>query len=103
MSARRLDVRLTSRARRDYDNILLLSRRTWGAEQQATYRAALSQAFQELVAYPLLGRSREELFPGCRSLHAGQHVLYYTVRATEIVIVRILHVRQDAAGQVSEP
>ena len=103
MSARNLPVRLTAEARRDYNDALLFTRRTWGASQKAAYRTALTRVLRELAAYPLLGRSRDELFPGCRNLNVEQHVIYYRTREREIVVIRILHVRREPAGEVREP
>jgi toxin ParE1/3/4 len=53
--------------------------------------------------YPLVGQARDNLFPGCRSVQAEQHVIYYYQSETEIVVVRILHGRQDASTAVNDP
>ena len=104
MSARRPAVRLTSEASRDYEDILLSTMRAWGVEQKATYRAALTGALRRLRQHPGLGQPQDDLFPGCRSVQVEQHVIYYhQPRATEIIVVRILHRRQDASVAVREP
>ena len=104
MSARRSAVELKPQAERDYENILLYTERTWGEEQSATYQASIAQALSALRDHPQAGRPRDDLFPGCRSIRAEQHVIYFhQPRAGEIKVLRILHHRQDASAGVVEP
>jgi toxin ParE1/3/4 len=104
MSARRSAIQLTPQADRDYENILLYTERTWGEEQSATYQAAIAQALSALRDHPRVGRSRDDLFPGCRSIHVEQHVVYFhQPRPGEIEVLRILHHRQDASAAAQEP
>jgi toxin ParE1/3/4 len=103
MSARKPRLVLTPRARNDLRDILRYTARTWGSERRDAYRAALMRRLHELTDYPELGGAREELFPGCRGLRVEQHVAYYRSTATEIVVSRILHVRQEAIGAVPDP
>lgn len=42
-----------------------------------------------------MGSLREDLFPGCRCLPVGEHLLFYRVSDVEITISRVLHRRQD--------
>ena len=63
-----------------------------------------TEAFMMLREHPHAGRPRDDLFPGCRSVQVEQHVIYYhQPNATEIVVRRILHHRQDASAAVQEP
>ena len=103
MSAHRSSLRLTRAADRDLLDILLYTRRNWGQAQEATYRSAITQALRTLRAFPESGQPRDDLFPGCRSIHVGQHVIYYhQPDPTTIVVQRILHSRQDASAAVKE-
>ena len=52
--------------------------------------------------FPDLGRERDDLFPGCRALRIESHVVYYRVTTTEIVVSRVLQVRQDATATVTQ-
>jgi len=45
--------------------------------------------------YPLVGRSRDEVRPGLRSLAADPHVVFYRVADDRPGIIRILDGRQD--------
>ncbi|MEA2524608.1 MAG: toxin ParE1/3/4 [Thermomicrobiales bacterium] len=53
-----------------------------------------------LLDYPELGKPRDDLFPGCRNLLVERHIIFYRVTDDEIVVSRLLHVRQDATGNV---
>ena len=104
MSAHKLDVRLSRAADRDVANMSLYTRRAWGEKQQLAYEAAIDQALDMLSQHPQAGRSRDDLFPGCRSIQVEHHVIYYhRPDATEIVVRRILHHRQDASAAVEAP
>jgi toxin ParE1/3/4 len=104
MSARKLAIRLSREADRDVLDILLYTRRAWGTKQQAAYETVMIQALVLLSRHPQAGRSRDDLFPGCRSIQAEQHLIYFhQPRAGEIEVLRILHHRQDASAAVQEP
>ncbi len=87
-------------ARRDGRNALRRSGRQWGQEQRRRYRQVIDRAFETLLANPALGRRRDDYFPGCRTLPVGQHLICYRVDATEILIVRVIHARQDVTNVV---
>ena len=48
-----------------------------------------------LSQLPLMGRTREELAPGLRSVVVEPYVLFYRVTATAVEILRILHGSRD--------
>ena len=104
MSVPERDVRFTPAARRDLRNIALYTRRIWGIERQASYRAALERAFKLISEHPQLGRPRDDFFSGCRGLRVEQHVIYFhQPRPDEIEVLRILHQRQDTSAVVKDP
>ena len=98
MSPRSRSIRFTPQARRDLHQILLYSRRTWGAQQKARYQAAIDHSLDLLVEYPMLGEACEDLFPGGRRHPVEQHIIFYRIQDGRIVVVGILHARQDTAG-----
>ncbi len=51
--------------------------------------------FRLLAEQPMLGRGREELAPGLRSLPLGRYVIFYEVIPDGIAIVRVLHGARD--------
>jgi toxin ParE1/3/4 len=50
---------------------------------------------QLLAAHPLLGRARDELVPGLRSLPFGRYVIFYRALDDGVEIVRVLHGARD--------
>jgi toxin ParE1/3/4 len=100
MSARRRQLVIRPDAREDLRQILIYTQERWGAEQRRRYRALMYQAMRSLLDYPERGRTREEYFPDCRGLPAEHHIIFYRLTDDEVVIVRILHGNQDAAGKV---
>ncbi|MGI8475613.1 MAG: type II toxin-antitoxin system RelE/ParE family toxin [Thermomicrobiales bacterium] len=98
MSGRKPAVRLTGNAGRDVATILFHTRRTWGEERRAAYRASIFSAFDHLRDHPHIGLRRDDLLPGCRSLPVEQHVIYYHLSETssdELEVLRVLHARQN--------
>jgi toxin ParE1/3/4 len=51
--------------------------------------------FKNLTRFPFIGRERSSLAPGLRCLVVGIHLIFYTVQADEIAIVRIIDGRMD--------
>jgi toxin ParE1/3/4 len=104
MSARRPDIRLTSGADRDVAQIALHTESIWSQEQSFNYAAAITQTFAMLRDHPQLGRQREDIFPGCRSVQVEHHIVYYHQPHEDVIsIVRVLHRRQDATTLVRDP
>jgi toxin ParE1/3/4 len=102
MSARRARVTLASEAWDDYHQLLLYTLQQWGEEQLVEYEAAFNEAFTSLGEYPAIGRARDDLRPGCRSLLVGRHVIFYVVQRQSVRIIRILHSRMDARRALVE-
>ncbi|MEA3332344.1 MAG: type II toxin-antitoxin system RelE/ParE family toxin [Pseudomonadota bacterium] len=48
-----------------------------------------------LCSSPSLGRSRDELFPGIRSLPFKRYIIYYRVTEVDVEIVRLLSGYRD--------
>ena len=48
-----------------------------------------------LASQPLMGRSRDELAPGVRSLPFGRYVIFYLPLHDGIDVVRVLHSARD--------
>jgi toxin ParE1/3/4 len=95
MSAPKVRLIISPRARRDYESILLYTLREWGEDQEAIYAAALDRAFVALRDYPQLGRVRDDLRPGYRAYLVEQHVVYYRLTDSAIIVMRILHGRAN--------
>jgi toxin ParE1/3/4 len=92
-SSRRLE--FTARADDDLRLLLANSLTIWGEERRDTYADRLTTAMHELLVHPHLGRARDDLSPGLRSLRAEAHMIYYFADERTVTIVRLLHSRMD--------
>jgi toxin ParE1/3/4 len=99
-STRKLD--LTARAEDDLRLLLANSLTIWGEERRDTYAEHLTTAMHELLVHPHLGRARDDLSPGLRSLRAESHMIYYMADERTITIVRLLHARMDPSMHVQD-
>jgi len=63
---------------------------------------AIDRGVGTLREYPFLGRPRDEIAPGLRSLLVHPHSILYRVRETTIEITRILHERRDFAAALAD-
>jgi toxin ParE1/3/4 len=99
--------RKTRRADEDLKEIYRYTRRTWGRAQAERYIRRLEQRFTALASNPLAGIAREDLQPeGLRSFVHGSHVIFYQPQPYGVLIVRVLHGRQDVRtylGSGEEP
>ena len=100
MSAHSRRLVISARARADLSDILLYTERRWGRQQMRAYNRALTDAFAELQRFPHLGRPRPDFGQSYRSFTVRQHAIIYEITETEITVMRLLHVRRDAEGQV---
>lgn len=99
MSSHNREVILSAEAQDDLEDIQLHGLRTWGQAQTNAYEVELDRALEHLARFPHLGRARDEVFPGCRSLVVRQHVVFYSVAAASVTVVRIVHARQPFPSQ----
>ena len=53
----------------------------------------IDAGLQELISNPKLGKSRDYVREGYRSVQINRHVIFYRVQESEIFIVRVLHER----------
>lgn len=59
----------------------------------------LDQTLRQLATQPRMGRARDELAPGLRSLPFGRYVVFYEALDDGIDIVRVLHAARDVDAQ----
>jgi toxin ParE1/3/4 len=62
----------------------------------------LRDRVSELIHFPELGRARDEIHPGLRSLLARNHLLFYRLEDQEVQVLRILHGSMDLPKQTLE-
>jgi toxin ParE1/3/4 len=90
-----LEIVKRPRAREDLKGIWRYSLKEWGAAQADKYLAELDAGIAQLRENPRLGKPRDDLRPGYRSLQVNEHMLYYVLTPSTIRIVRVLHARMD--------
>jgi toxin ParE1/3/4 len=90
-----LDVVTRPKARQDLKDIWLYSCKQWNEAQADEYLSALDTGIAKLRTNPSLGRTREDVRSGYRSLRIKAHIVYYQVAPPVIRIVRVLHARMD--------
>lgn len=92
------DLRLTPAARRDLELIREYGTAEFGAEVARQHLQGFARCFALLRRYPLAGEARPEFDLAIRSLSHRPHRLLYQVDGNRVLIVRILHYRQDVHG-----
>ena len=85
-------------AERDLFEIWRFGHERWGEERADRYLDQLEAVLKLLIDHPALGRSRDELQDGYRSLPVGQHVAFYALRGDGVHVVRVLHGSVDPSG-----
>ncbi|MEO2088711.1 MAG: type II toxin-antitoxin system RelE/ParE family toxin [Gemmataceae bacterium] len=87
-------VRRTDLARDEIADALdYLEERSAVAAERLT--AMIEEKCRLLATNPFMGRARDELRPGHRSVVVGDYLLFYRVTDFEVIVVRFLHGRRD--------
>ena len=83
----------SQRAKDDLKDIYFYSLKKWGDDKAVEYLMQIDAGLQKLISNPKLGKSREYIRQGYRSIQINRHVAYYRVHGDEINIIRVLHER----------
>lgn len=87
--------RTTTEADRELIEIYVFGAERFGVQQSEQYLDGLFQTFDLLAENPYLARERRELNPPMRLHPYGAHMIVYAITGDDILIVRVLHGRQD--------
>lgn len=87
--------RTTERADDDIIGIYVHGVREFGARQAEKYHAGIAEAFRLLADNPFIVRERQEFRPPVRLYFYEAHVIVYQIMSDHILIIRVLHGRQD--------
>ncbi|WHO73718.1 type II toxin-antitoxin system RelE/ParE family toxin [Rhizobium sp. BT03] len=81
----------------DYDivDIYVLGANQFGLPQSERYVDDLFRAFELLADNPQMARERRELNPPIRLHPHHAHMIAYVIREEDILIVRVLHGREN--------
>jgi toxin ParE1/3/4 len=92
-------IRVSPEARSDLESIWLYIARESGSTDIATrVTDSIAQRFWLLTRHSHLGRRRDDLRPGLRSLTAGDYVIIYRIEKDTVVILHIFHGSRDISG-----
>jgi plasmid stabilization system protein ParE len=83
MPARDLELLFCDVAPEDFNNLILYSIVIWGDRTASDYADRVNAALHDLLVHTHIGRKRDDLFSGCRSLLIEKHVIYYESRVTQ--------------------
>lgn len=86
---------LSDKADADLAEIYEYSILNFGLSTAREYYTGLMKTFDMLSDNPKLGRNRDDLRKGVRSLVHQQHVIFYRVDKNRLFILRVLHVSRD--------
>ncbi len=87
-------VRRADQAQADIsDSLVYLAE--WSTAAAVRLSDQLEAKCRLLSTNPFVGRAREEIAPGLRSVAVGIYVLLYTVTDAEVIVVRFIHGSRD--------
>jgi len=74
----------------------------WSIAQKRRYLDMVQSALRRLRSTPSIGRSRDDLKVGYRSVIAGQHVVVYRIGVHVVEVVSIVHGSMDIVDQLPD-
>lgn len=86
---------LSKPADQDLEHIFDYTEEEFGIDQALNYLNDLEILFDQLVINPELGRERNKIKPGLRSIPKTSHVIFYRIMPNNIRIIRVLHGSRD--------
>ncbi len=89
--------KLSEAAYRDLESIWRYTFENWSGEQADRYVRLLMDEIRHIGLNPSIGRLRDHIRSGYRSVKAGRHVIFYVTKrdSGEIENIRMLHERMD--------
>lgn len=82
-------------AKDDLKAIYQFSVLQWGLAKAELYLEQIKYNVNLLLEHPFMGLERTDLLNGIRSLAVERHIIFYRIVENQIMIVRVLHSRQD--------
>jgi len=89
------EIVIRPRARDDLIGIWRYSFDEWGEAQADKYLAEIEAGINQLQNHPHLGKDRDDVRAGYRSLRVNRHIVYYVPTPSVIRVVRVLHAQMD--------
>jgi toxin ParE1/3/4 len=73
-----------------------------GLEQAERFLSKLDAKFARITQFPSLGRPRNEIFPGLRSLAMDSYLILYTETESRVDILRVVSGYRDLTSLFTE-
>ncbi len=93
-------VRLSADAEEDLDGIWLYVAERGDDSAANRLLDEITSCFAMFARHPEIGGPRDELKRGVRSHAVGNYVIFYRIRESAVVILRVLHGARDVGAQV---
>lgn len=90
---------LAKAAQDDLREIKGYTRINWGEKQAQLYLSQIRECLENLVINPELGKARDDIHQGLRSIAIEKHIVFYRIGKTRIEVARILHGRMDVVSR----
>lgn len=82
-------------SKQDLSEIFQYTKGRYGLDQARSYVRKIDSSAQALITNPHLGKGRNEIKEGLRSLVVEKHILFYRLHEESVIILRILHTSRD--------
>ncbi|MBA4163570.1 MAG: plasmid stabilization protein ParE [Erythrobacter sp.] len=89
-------------ARADLAEIWLFGAAQWDVPQADEYLAMITSRIETVAEMPGIGSPAEDLPSRYRKLAAGAHRVIYRAEDDAVIVVRVLHERQDVPDEIEE-
>ena len=86
---------LTHKAEDDLHNCFVYGVENFGLDRAVEYLTTLHHKFLALADNPMLGLDASEIAPHTRRFSQGQHIIFYQIDDTGVLIARILRKEMD--------
>lgn len=87
--------RLSKKAQSDILDIFVHGAHDFGFAQAEKYHAGLEDILDFLAEYPRAARERFEINPPVRIHPYKSHLIAYVIEGADILVIRVLHGRED--------
>lgn len=94
--------RLTKPAVRDIEQIADYIARQSGLDRAENFLSTLDAKFAKIARFPNLGRQREEILPGLRSLPIENYLILYMPFGKDVEIFRVVSGYRDLSALFAE-
>lgn len=95
MAERSLPLRWSIEAEQDLFSIWRYAADEWSPAVADEHLRHIERICELLCAHPDMGRTRDELHAGARSILAKPHVVFHRVMTNAVQVMRVLHERED--------